>query len=459
MVSNNRKNLLMVFCLALSLIGCTPHMIYLSDMDLCESTSPETECIESALQKYVNPAEPEKEYLLGFIEFDDQGQLFNRKQMRAVLDELNKEASKKDLLMVVFVHGWKHSASPDDGNIQTFRNSLKRLSELETRISQLSGVQARQVTGIYLGWRGGSVTVPLLKELTFWDRKNTAHKVGYGGVTEVLNRIELVRRTNDSKVKSGSSRTRLVVIGHSFGGAVVYSALAHTLESGFVLTKGPDGTVSDTRGFGDLVVLINPAFEALRFSTLSDMSTERGTYFASQLPVLAILTSEADNATKTAFPMGRWFSTMFEKEREVTRKNSSIQKEEMIDQADANITAVGHFAPYRTHRLTAQSPVAEKSESYSTESAVKTFFDVSESWENDKPGSKIVFEGSGLERTLTSAGRNPYLVIQVDKNLIHDHNDISDPRIASFIRQLILISSQSMNPKERQMTRDKILSQ
>jgi len=43
---------------------------------------------------------------------------------------------------------------------------------------------------------------------------------------------------------------------------------------------------------------INPAFEAELFSSLSDMSLERATYFESQLPVLAVLTSETDDATK-----------------------------------------------------------------------------------------------------------------------------------------------------------------
>ena len=33
---------------------------------------------------------------------------------------------------------------------------------------------------------------------------------------------------------------------------------------------------------------INPAFEAELFSSLSDMSLERATYFESQLPVLAV---------------------------------------------------------------------------------------------------------------------------------------------------------------------------
>ena len=214
--------------------------------------------------------------------------------------------------------------------------------------------------------------------------------------------------------------------------------------------SGPAGQVSDTQGFGDLVVLINPAFEALLFSPLSDMATERGTYFASQLPVLAILTSEADDATRVAFPAGRWFSTFFEKERTVTRKNGVTGMEEQIDEGAANITAVGHFDPYKTHYLRAtESGQAEPQTAPPAESAVRTFFDVSRSWEQDKQGSKITFEGSVLERSETSAGRNPYLVIRVDKELINDHNDISDPRIASFIRQLILISSQSSDPAER----------
>lgn len=49
-----------------------------------------------------------------------------------------------------------------------------------------------------------------------------------------------------------------------------------------------------------------------------------------------------------------------------------------------------------------------------------------------------------------SAGRNPYLNIFVDEELIHDHKDINVPRIESFLRQLILISSQSTDLGNRQ---------
>jgi pimeloyl-ACP methyl ester carboxylesterase len=435
--------------------GCTPHKLYRTDNEVCVSSKPQQECHEHALQEFKDPAHPDAGYLLGFIEFDDQGQLHDRDQMAAVVEKLNEEAASRDLLMVVFVHGWKHSAAPGDGNIQTFRESLARLSELESSLSRQAGTEARMVVGIYLGWRGDSVTVPGVKELTFWDRKNTAHKVGHGGVTEVLSRLELVRKTKDATLPERErSGTRLVVVGHSFGGAVVYSALSQTLMVGFVDTVGPAGALTDARGFGDLVVLINPAFEATRFAPLSDMANERRSYFASQLPVIAILTSEADDATKRAFPIGRWFSTFFEKHRETARPNGVTGDDEMIDQRKANITAVGHFDPYRTHYLgAADEPQTEAADQASVESSLRLFFDLSQRWEDDAPGSVIEFQGSVLERSANSAGRNPFLVIRVDGELIQDHNDLDDPRIASFVRQLILIAGQSDELKVRQKMR------
>jgi hypothetical protein len=54
-----------------------------------------------------------------------------------------------------------------------------------------------------------------------------------------------------------------------------------------------------------------------------------------------------------------------------------------------------------------------------------------------------------LQRTTNSAPRNPYLVVKVDKRLIADHNDIWGSDIREFITHLILISSQSQDPRQR----------
>jgi hypothetical protein len=430
--------------LVIGLTACAPfHQYRTVYPDVCVSTAPtpSPECETHALQ--LLPTANGSRYLLGFIEFDDQGQLWDRKQMSEVVGKLAGEAGTKEVLMVVFVHGWKHSAAPGDGNIKTFRKVLAQLSDAEAQIAKRTEAPPRQVAGVYVGWRGGSVTVPLLEDLTFWDRKNTAQKVGHGGVTEVLSRLELIKQDKES-TEPGRSRTRLVVVGHSFGGAVVNTALAQVLESRFVQTTGPAGVQSDVAGFADLVVLINPAFEAMQFSPISDMSSERGTYFESQLPVVLEMTSEADYATRYAFPAGRWLSTLFETTRDRERWNAVTRKQETINESDANIAAVGHFKPYRTHRL---YPLNDQEraqlKALSTAESVQLFFQSSADWAHDQPGSKIPFGDVMLERTTTSAGRNPYLLTYVDKHLITDHNDIDDPRIIEFVKQLILISTQS----------------
>eukprot|EP01013_Petalomonas_cantuscygni_P027502 TRINITY_DN504_c0_g1_i3.p1 TRINITY_DN504_c0_g1~~TRINITY_DN504_c0_g1_i3.p1 ORF type:complete len:458 (+),score=14.45 TRINITY_DN504_c0_g1_i3:177-1550(+) len=418
----NGTRLAFIIAIVLSLSACISHQRYRTESGLCISANPLDECAQHSLQVFQSPNAIDEKYHLGFVEFDDQGQLWDREQLREVIGQVNTLAANQDLLMVVFVHGWKHSAQAGDSNISSFRESLRRLSALESAMSTKTGVPSREVVGIYLGWRGGSVSLPGLKELTFWERKNTAHKVGRGGATELLSRLELVQKTKRAQALADGKphRTRFVVVGHSFGGALVFSAMSEILENGFVQTHGPDAVVSDTVGFADLVVLINPAFEAARYATLSDMANERRRYFESQLPVLAVLTSEDDDATGLAFPLGRWFSTLFETERDAQRLNPVTGESEVIEQGG-----------------------------FSASTAVQTFVAASKGWEADKPGSRIPFEGAVLERTDSSAGRNPYLNIRVDGELIRDHNDIYDPRIASFIRQLILISSQSQDEEDR----------
>lgn len=448
------------FVLALlTVTACAPHMKYRTvHPGVCVSSEPKPapECETHALQQL--PTGNGSSYLLGFIEFDDQGQLWDRQQMHDVVSTLQTGAGTRDLLMVVFVHGWKHSAAPGDANIKTFRGVLADLSDAEAYLAKRNGTPARQVVGIYFGWRGGSLPVKYLENVTFWDRKNTAQKVGYGGVAEVLSQLEDIRLTKDGMVCRDraertsddtrcSSNTKLVAVGHSFGGAVMQTAVAQILENRFVQTTGPAGRKSDVDGFGNLVVLINPAFEANLFTPMSDIAAERRTYFSSQRPVVLVLTSEADAATRYAFPIGRWFSTIFEKTHDRQRRNAEIDQTETISEHDANVRAIGHFKPYRTHRLyPTKERKREELKAASAADSSQMFERARADWVCDEPGRKITFGDVVLERTINSAGRNPYLVVYVDGQLIHDHNDIDDPRVIEFVKQMILISSRSEKP-------------
>lgn len=423
------------FVLILFLNGCAQDSAYRPQLTLCEY-SQAGDCASHAVQQYGKAQDDE--YFLSFIEYDDQGQVRDRNQMQAVLGQYREIAGQEDVLLITFVHGWHHNARPGDGNIMAFRDLLANLSLIESRHSITNGIKPRRILGLYIGWRGESLEVPLIKHLTFWDRKNTAHDVGMQGVTETLIKLEEI-----VNVKAGIEtqvpkplNSRLVVIGHSFGGAVVYSALQQILVDRFVDSRRGKTFVGDANGFGDLVVLVNPAFEALRFASLYDLSQQScRRYFASQLPKLALLTSENDKATKYAFPVGRFFSTLFESHNTLQRHQCDENGESAIEiaEAEADRTAIGHFQPYQTHSLI-PSEKLKRAENFN-------FQDLKALWAGQTHKAELRFEEVKLIHYGKTRPRNPYLNIKVNRDLIADHNAIWDPRVASFVRDLLVIST------------------
>ena len=130
-------------------------------------------------------------------------------------------------------------------------------------------------------------------------------------------------------------------------------------------------------------------------------------------------------------------STFFEKERVIYRKDGTTKKRQKIDQREANLTSVGHFKSYHTHRLEPVENV-DKTITFNVEETIKIAQEALRGWKKDKPGGTIYFGISKLTRSKTSAAKNPYLVIDVDKELIKGHGDINNPYIEHFIRQLII---------------------
>lgn len=430
--------------------GCTFHKQWRDEKQICvidESKEGSDKCQGAQLQKF----QGEGEYTVGYVELNDQGELFSREQMNNVLDALQDKAGRNDVLMVVFAHGWNHRAKEGDGNINTFRKVLESASITERNDANREKRTRREVFGVYVGWRGLSLKIPVLEYLTFWDRKNTAAKVGAGDVTELLSRIELVKRTRDaikaqgiaqsliascqgnssndctndiSKEKTAKSDTRLVVIGHSFGGLVVQSAIDRILIDRAIRTGGADSGYQGTvEGFGNLVILINPAFEAQRFNSMFKLQADRKTYFEDQLPVELVLTSRRDYATKLAFPVGRTFSSTFEKRGWDSK----------------NLQAIGHYESFVTHTLNMPALELRKSPQY-----VDCFTDpatIAQSWySGDRKGNRHVFGGLILERDKLSE-RSPFLNVSVSGDLITGHNDVDEDLIIKFASRMISLSS------------------
>lgn len=417
------------------LTGCTFHAPYRTEAvsTPCQAHEHPERCQDADIETGTTG------YLLGFAEFDDQGAFWNREQVlignSSLLSRLEAEVAEKDMLMVVFVHGWKNNAEYTNGNVVTFRGVLDQLQVDENKSGK------RRVVGVYVGWRGLSLFGGPLTELTFWDRKNTAEKVGHGAVTDFLRHIELVT----SKRKGNHPNDRLVVVGHSFGGAIVHTALSQIMADRLVEAK--ESTAQDRRpgsfhprAFGDLVLLINPAFEAQRYETLYEIDEAPHAPYVNQLPTLAILTSESDWATKYAFPIGRWFSTFWEKHKDSSEKSR-------------NRRAVGHYDPYKTHLLfvSSKSEGGRKLEPEQAAGIVPyeqlrgMLPEVHRSWMAQTAQSPCDWEQHFKQTTLKHLCdysevpvNSPYLVVEVEKAIINGHNDIDNPLLLEFVREFVL---------------------
>lgn len=352
------RKLFALIVLALAIYGCAPlkqHHRGEAPLQtyIADAKRPLASCEKNLGQK--------ADFQFGFVEFDEFGNLFDPGSYERLLHEIR--AIPGPVLIVTYLHGWRHSAAKDDDDVREFKLAMRNIAAMD-------GCK-RKVVGIYMGWRGQVFTrTSPLDLITFWDRKQTAHNVGSGAVGEVLLRLdkERVRRNQGSMLQATSdTQSRLVFIGHSFGAAVLYTALAPILVERFTQSEGFDpSTELQTTGcvkqpkeplktVGDLVVLINPAFEAMRFATLHKMSVDCH-YTDNQPPAIVVVTGDTDQATRKAFYAAR-------APRAALQKYSS----DVNERFDANITAVGHYGPYQTHYLYSPSYSTEASKAQSFE--------------------------------------------------------------------------------------------
>jgi len=435
------KKCLVLIVLSLSVLlgACAHNEIYRGELSNCTSDSSDN-CENYAIAHYF--PNTDKEFHLGFIEFDDVGQLHDREQMKAVLDTYSQISGSDNIILTVFVHGWHNNAAPGNPNVESFKQLLAVISHTETVASQQDKRAKRKILGAYIGWRGDSIALPILNHVTFWERKSTALHIGLqGGVTEALVRLhQIVRPTDPNYVRGGNdfftdtaiietSRpkpddNRMVIIGHSFGAQLVYTALQyHALAASFTI------------GTGDPAILLNPAFEALRFSSIFDLSQEDcSRNWKGYLPGLIMLTSEADNATRYMFPPSRGLSVLFRSHRDLNRqictKDGAVKL--TISESEADRTTIGHFKPYQTHTLTPLQDKNIRKSDFNPHSLKKE-------WLGQSFGSQIDFEGVKLTHLGRTHPFSPYLNIYVDGSLIKNHGDIWGKEVMGFLRDLIFM--------------------
>lgn len=311
---------------------------------------------------------PESTFDLHFVEADDEGWFWQPSQATKALEAVQQSADERNTFVLLFVHGWHHSARCCDNNVQSFKKALTQLHD-ELRGSTYEAARTEysqadksdpgfKLIGIYVGWRGKSLP-GVLDYSTFWGRKGAAERVGETDVREFiarLNRLYLDHRSLEKR----ETFLGLISIGHSFGAQVLMRATASTFEQQLISLNAPPGYLrqSETtpaptkvtlQGIGDLVILLNPATEAAAYQRLHLLSMGLQ-YESTQTPVILTLSAENDKARHSLFTIGRRVGEFFtgkphkenELEREAERKALGVD---------------GEFVKHVTHRI---QPVDER---------------------------------------------------------------------------------------------------
>jgi hypothetical protein len=203
-------------------------------------------------------------YKEAFIEFDEDGQLYDAAQVAAArkLIEVEKARAKNGkIITVLYVHGWKNNAAeaPPGGKPKDVEKFQGALFELGSRAQAAAAAAATPgaprpetvpVVGIYIAWRGKTLMGPSWFTFTsLWSRRNTANNIGDGrdlGPT-IQGFIDLSNKDNDN--------SRVLLVGHSFGARV----LEHAIESKQVTLFDGDPAAGPVRPRVDLVLYVNSA--------------------------------------------------------------------------------------------------------------------------------------------------------------------------------------------------------
>ena len=240
-------------------------------------------------------------YKLAFIEFNDQGSELDSSQRAAALDVIHKAPRP---FLFLYIHGWQNNAN--SGDVCRFEHFLDELSHYPEATGQKINI-----IGVYIGWRGIDLTLPVAKFLTFWSRKSTGYNIASGnGCLAAISELALAARAPDKKFH------RCMLLGHSFGGLLLENTISHSIldaSSNGVRNTSPwdmavafnsaDSSIGTRQLVGELDYLYK--YDPVRHAyVLRNPGPEKGSALPENRPFLVILQSENDQATGQIFPVG-----------------------------------------------------------------------------------------------------------------------------------------------------------
>jgi len=325
--SSQRGSLLALISFGVVLTGCVANRAYRDRDSRPWIHEPSTDQFVSGVQ--LDQYEPfdgtakRHRYDFSYIEFDEKGDFWDRRQLGWTVQEIKRVAQTNNLVLVVYIHGWQNDASTLRGHdVSKIHCLLEHLADADRG--------KHRFFGVYLGWRGKSVpggdgvfsdnSIPdvlskaiffVPHELSLYSRKNAATRIAGMPVTEAIFQSVAAARNEANRYGHGA---RTILVGHSFGALVLEKAMAQALAAK-VISEGETFTAP-----ADLVVLLNSAAESIYAKEMIDMLRRRNgapsknpntNQVSADHPLLVSITSKADSATGMLFPIGTGLSNTF----------------------------------------------------------------------------------------------------------------------------------------------------
>ena len=411
----------------LILTGCVANRAYREKEPVLHEFAPTAAEVET---KSPVPAEdpPGQEtrpkYSLAFVEFDDVGEMFTEQGSKRAPESTELGQTLQEIrrinsmivpnhpdtypVFIVFTHGWKNNASESSGNVWGFR------SELQTLAREL---MPRPVMGIYFGWRGAVTNIPVVKEFSFWNRKDAATRIPGAHLTEALRRITMEAKSN--------ANAKCIVVGHSFGGLVTERTITQAYVESILTYESDKSSIGEEqaemrlrRRMPDLTLLLNeagPATESKEF--LNFLAGEHVEYFDTSgkpHPLVLSMTSKGDTATHIIFPVGQFLG----KHGLTTRKYDGPDEFGETDQNHYFLHTTANSAKLVSHVVIKESDNQECLNRY----AQFNLGDVKYS---------ICRNPDGLNTT-------PYWVLQIPTEFVPDHGTIFKPELRALLRAFLI---------------------
>jgi len=360
----------------------------------CESSALYNKTSDKYLTQVAQANEDSVGADLAIIEFDEFGMLWDRKQLNDTLALIKRrsEESKRGILLLTYIHGWKSNADPEDENsdLVKFRKTAQDLAK-NLRVTDDS--LPDHVISVYLGWRGITTKVPGLNSMTFWGRKRVAQRIASYQMRE-----SLLLMSKATKVRPDS---KVHMSGHSMGGMILARTLAPTLTTALML--------SGTKGhqyMADLAILKNPALDGLstyqfidflkRNGVEGELRSKNGVIRPALGPAIVSITSKADWVTRLAYPAGQILGNVITATDFRSDLGLGVPSQQKLSDS-----TLGHVDQLVSHQA----------------------------WIED---GKLM-----LERVPDAYNDTPFWVIQVTEDISSSHSDVNNPRFNQLIKRLI----------------------